>query len=244
MAGVLLMLVTSDPTSADGNGVVIGVVSDKQQAVVAHNRMTAYLQRAGCNATVRIGSRVEDAALVFYPGEAPADQRSVLLAANRKSEMPRSVWVSRRTAGVRSLSELEGRDLAVVSGPDPVGSDQALAALADAGVTPAREQLYQTGDYSSALGLVLHNNTHAAASESGFVEPMLAPNDLVVNWTGDRTQTGGWFRGESWDLSAVVCEDALAAMTRSDDRQIFAIFPEWVHGFIRPEGLKAEEGSK
>ena len=42
-------------------------------------------------------------------------------------------------------------------------------------------------------------------------------------------------------MPALLCEDVLAGLTRSADHQIFMVFPEWVHGFTRPERLNSEE---
>ncbi|WP_188093546.1 PhnD/SsuA/transferrin family substrate-binding protein [Marinobacter salinexigens] len=246
LAGLLvgLTLAVSAGAGAKGGELVISIIAPNKTSVVARQRLTGYLQRAGCEAEVVIGDEPAGAGLVYRPGIPPPGEVPQLVSVNRLGKLPQPAWISRRTAGVRSLSELEGRDLAIISGTDPVGRRLPLEALAEAGVVPARDQLYETGDYSSSLGLVLHNNTHAAASEAGFVDEMLEPNDLVVIWAGEPFTSGGWYRGTGWDLAGVLCEDALAAMKRSDDRQIFAVFPEWVHGFIRPEGLDSEEVSK
>lgn len=222
----------------------ISIESATKVTAVARHRLTSFLAQAGCSADVRFGEAAQAVGLEFKLGEAGSDNEPVLVATNRNGHRPTPVWVTRRTAGVGSIAELGGRDLATVAGPDPLGSRLALAALAKVGVKPARQQLYEAGDYSSALGLLLHNNTHAAVSEAGFVEPMLEKNGLVVTWVGKPVSAGGWYRGAGWNMSALLCEDALVGLTRSGDRQIFSVFPEWVHGFGRPEGLNSEEVSQ
>jgi len=222
----------------------ISIESVSAVTAVAGYRLASFLAQAGCPADVRFGEPAQGVVLAFQPGEVGAENEPVLVATNRKGNRPTPVWVTRRTAGVGSIAELAGRDLATVAGPDPLGSRLALAALAEVGVKPARQQLYEAGDHSSALGLLLHNNTHAAVSEAGFVEPMLEQNGLVVTWAGKPVSAGGWYRGAGWSMSALLCENALAELTRSGDRQIFAVFPEWVHGFSRPEGLNSEEVSQ
>lgn len=222
----------------------INIESASEVTAVARYRLTQYLAQAGCRADVRFGQPEPDGVLEFRPGEVKVGDEPVLLAINRDGNPPRPVWVTRRTAGVGSIAELAERDLATVAGRDPLGTRLPLAALAEVGVKPARQQLYEAGDYSSALGLLLHNNTHAAVSEAGFVGPMLEKNDLVISWAGKPAQAGGWYRGPGWNMSALLCEDALAAITRTADRQIFAVFPEWVHGFTRPERLNSEDMSQ
>lgn len=126
-------------------------------------------------------------------------------AVSADGQDPVPVWVTRKTAGVRTLGELEGRDVSLLAGTDPLSGRLALKALAAEGVTPKRGQRYEAGDFSSALGLLLHNNTHAAVSELGLVTP---------------------------------CLKALLELKRSDDRQIFNLFPEWVYGFASPDSLQ------
>lgn len=239
-------MAVSAGSGAAGNPSPLGIriESVTEVTAVARHRLTSFLAQAGCSADVRFGEPGQDVVLEFRSGETGADNAPVLVATNRKGNRPTPVWVTRRTAGVGSIAELAGRDLATVEGPDPLGSRLALAALAEVGVKPARQQLYEAGDYSSALGLLLHNNTHAAVSEAGFVEPMLKKNGLVVTWAGKPVSAGGWYRGTGWNMPALLCEDALGGLTRSGDRQIFSVFPEWVHGFSRPERLNSEEVSQ
>lgn len=245
LALVFGMAVSGGPAAAGNpSPLAISIESVTEVTAVARHRLTSFLAQAGCSADVRFGEPEQDVVLEYRPGEIGSDNEPVLLATNRNGKRPMPVWVTRRTAGVGSIAELDGRDLATVAGPDPLGSRLALAALAKVGVKPARQQLYEAGDYSSALGLLLHNNTHAAVSEAGFVEPMLEKNGLVVTWAGKPVSAGGWYRGAGWNMSALLCEDALAGLTRSGDRQIFAVFPEWVHGFSRPERLNSEEVSQ
>ncbi|MCG7198555.1 phosphate/phosphite/phosphonate ABC transporter substrate-binding protein [Marinobacter pelagius] len=220
----------------------ISIQSVTEVTDVAGYRLTRQLAEGGCEATVQFGEAEPDAVLEFRIGETAIE--AVLVASNRNGDPPRPAWVTRRTAGVGSITELAGRDLATVAGPDPLGARLPLAALAEVGVRPAREQLYEAGDYSSALGLLLHNNTHAAVTEVGFVEPMLENNGLVVTWAGNPVRAGGWYRGAGWNRSALACEEVLAGLTRRGDRQIFMVFPEWVHGFARPERLNSEEVSQ
>ncbi len=239
-------MVVSAGSGAAGNSspLAIRIQSVTEVTAVARHRLASFLEQAGCLADVQFGAPEQNLVLEFRPGEVGAGNEPVLLATNRTGNRPTPVWVTRRTAGVGSIAELAGRDLAIVAGPDPLGSRLALAALTKAGVTPTRHQLYEAGDFSSALGLLLHNNTHASVSEAGFVEPMLEKNGLVVTWAGKPVSAGGWYRGEGWNMSALLCEDALAGLTRSGDRQIFMVFPEWVHGFSRLDRLDSEEVSQ
>lgn len=245
LAFMLGMFMSGD-SGAAGNPSPLGIriESVTEVTAVARHRLTSFLKQAGCLADVRFGEPEQNVVLEFRPGEVGADDEPVLVATNRQGNRPTPVWVTRRTAGVGSIAELTGRDLATVAGQDPLGSSLALAALAQAGVTPARQQLFEAGDFSSALGLLLHNNTHAAVSEAGFVEPLLEKNGLVVTWAGKPVSAGGWYRGAGWNMSVLLCEDALAGLTRSADHQIFMVFPEWVYGFSRPEGLDSEEVSQ
>lgn len=208
---------------------------------VAGYRLARYLKQAGCNAEIGFGQPGQEAALVFRLGPPREVKQPVLLPVNRERSLPIPVWVTRRTAGVRSIAELSGRDLATVAGRDPLGALLPLMALAREGVEPVKEQLYEAGDYSSALGLLLHNNTHASVSEEGLVAPLLANNDLVISWSGTPVVAGGWYRGAGWKESALGCEKALLELTRSDDRQVFVVFPEWVHGFARPDSQNSED---
>ncbi|HSH14170.1 MAG TPA: hypothetical protein VLA15_10485 [Desulfurivibrionaceae bacterium] len=242
-AAVLGTTVPGVPVAAgELSDVSISIQSVTEVTDVARYRLTRQLAEGGCEARVYFGEAEPAAALEFRVGETPTG--AVLVARNRNGNPPRPAWVTRRTAGVGSIAELAGRDLSTVAGPDPLGSRLPLAVLADVGVRPSRQQLYEAGDYSSALGLLLHSNTHAAVTELGFVEPMLENNGLVVTWAGKPVQAGGWYRGAGWNRSALVCEEVLAGLTRSGDRQIFVVFPEWVYGFTRPERLNSEEVSQ
>jgi hypothetical protein len=155
------------------------------------------------------------------------------------------VWVTRKTSGVRSLAELQGRDVSLVAGADPVGGTAALQALAGQGVTPTRGQRYFAADYSSALGLLLHNNTHAAVSELGFVSGLLESQGLAVTWQGQPVEGAGWYQtaleGSASQLD--LCLAALTRIRRSDDRQVFQLFPEWVSGFVPPESTQEKDSA-
>lgn len=160
----------------------------------------------------------------------PAD----LIAVNRKGELPVPVWVTRRTAGVRTLAELEDRDLAVVADDDPIGARQPLAALAEAGVRWAPGQIYQTRDFGSAVSLLLHNNTHAAASEQGLVGAYLDNQGLEILWRGEPVRLGGWYRGAEAAVAVDTCLAALQKLDRDSYPQAFRAFPEWIHSFRMP----------
>lgn len=63
----------------------------------------------------------------------------------------------------------------------------------------------------------------------------LENRDLVITWLGNPVKTVGWYRGEGWSEKALACEEALGDLSLEDDRQAFAVFPEWVHGFARTD---------
>jgi len=233
------LLFTAHASARDAQ-VLIGIESVTEVTRVAHYRLTKYLQAEGCEANIRFDVEAPDLALAFLPG-IPKGASPVLAAVNREGRLPVPVWMTRKTAGVRHIRELQGRDLATVAGPDPLGEKLPLAALQNVGVMPAPEQLYEAGDYSSALGLLLHNNAHAAVSELGFVKPLLAGNSLVVSWQGEPVQAAGWYRRNGWSRAAEACEQALANIQREDDPQVFAIFPEWVSGFALPDTQSSED---
>lgn len=236
----LACLLFTVQASAEDAGALIGIESATGPATVSRYRLTEYLRTRGCEAEIRVGATDPGLALVFLPGLA-GDAAPILTAVNRGGRLPVPVWVTRRTSGVRSLDGLQGRDLATVAGSDPLGANLPLAALRKQGITPEPGQLYEAGDYSSALGLLLHNNTHAAVSELEFVRPFLTANSLVVSWQGDPVKAAGWYRRAGWNQSVKACEQALAQIERADDPQMFAIFPEWVSGFARPETETSED---
>lgn len=234
LPGALLVgLLFSVHASAGDARVRIGVESATAVTEVARYRLTEYLRARGCEADIRFNVAAPSLALAFRPGTA-LDSAPVLEAVNRNGQRPVPVWVTRKTAGVRHIRELQGRDLATVAGKDPLGAAIPLAALRQHGIMPLSGQLYEAGDYSSALGLLLHNNTHAAVSELEFVRPFLTGNNLVVSWQGEPAMVAGWYREGGWIRAAEACEHALAQRQRSDDPQMFVIFPEWVFGFALP----------
>jgi len=215
--------------------VVLTVDSVTRVTDVARYRFSRQLEKQGCIADIRFGSESLEAALMFR-FSAPDSQGAVTLSVkNRDGESPRPAWITRRTSGVRSVSELEARDLATVAGRDPLASRLPLAALEAEGIRPAPERIYEAGDFSSALGLLLHNNTHAAVSEAGFAGQFLEHRDLVITWLGAPVKAVGWYRGVGWSEQALACEEALSHLSRVDDKQAFAVFPEWVHGFARTD---------
>jgi hypothetical protein len=227
---------------ADTSVPVLVVETGKANPEVAGNRLEKSLREGGCSLPVAFNNDPQNAAMVFRavtPGEGHSPS---LIAVNRDRVFPRPVWVTRRTAGVRSLSELADRDLSIVTGPDPLGAELPLAALARAGVHPERGQLYGAGDYGSALGLLLHNNTHASVAEAGWLEPMREKNDLVVTWAGKPAVQAGWYRGPRWNSAFSSCEQVLAGLKREDDRQQFSVFPGWVFGFLPPGQIQSKEG--
>jgi hypothetical protein len=240
---VLADLLSGAHASADDTPVQIGIEpAANVTGVAARYRLTQFLRSQGCNADIRPDLTAPDLALAFLTG-IPDDSAAapVLTAVNRDGHLPVPVWVTRRPAGVRSISELHGRDLATVAGRDPLGADLPLAALKNEGITPEPGQLYEAGDFSSALGLLLHNNTHAAVSELGFIQPFLTRNSLVVSWHGEPVKAAGWYRQAGWERVAKACEQALARTQRADDPQMFRIFPEWVYGFAVPDSQYSED---
>ncbi|PHQ27354.1 hypothetical protein CLH62_07225 [Marinobacter guineae] len=240
---VLAGLLLATAASAEDARILIGIESATSVTDVARYRLTEYLQTQGCEADIRFNTRASGLALAFAPGM-PGNSSPILVAVNRDGQLPVPVWVTRKTAGVRHIRELQGRDLATVAGADPLGASLPLAALQQQGVTPEPGQLYEAGDFSSALGLLLHNNTHAAVSELGFVTPFLAGNNLVVSWQGEPVKAAGWYRRAGWNNGAKACEQALARKQRLDDPQIFVIFPEWVNGFALPDSQYSEDSNQ
>lgn len=211
--------------------VILRVDTAATSTSVAGNRLEQYLMDKGCHAQIVFDQAAEpDLAFRVTGGSG----EWLLTAVNRDGTNPVPVWVTRKSSGVRSLSELQGRDVSLVAGADPVGGQAALKALADHGVLTARGQRYEAADYSSALGLLLHNNTHAAVSELGFVRPFLEPQGLELRWQGEPISGAGWYQRHSRAIDEPgvrPCLTALADLRRTDDRQIFQIFPEWVSGF-------------
>ncbi|HEY9120449.1 MAG TPA: hypothetical protein VIN33_11870 [Marinobacter sp.] len=239
---VLAGLAFAAPVSAEETRIAIGIEPATGPATVSRYRLTEYLQSQGCTAQIQVGAKVPGLALAFWSGiPGDGEPAPILEAVNRAGNLPVPVWATRRTAGVRDLSELQGRDLATVAGNDPLGATLPLKVLQEQGIVPKPGQLYEAGDYSSALGLLLHNNTYAAVSELGFVQPFLARNSLVISWQGEPVKAAGWYRQAGWNTSAEVCEQALARLQREDDRQRFAIFPEWVYGFALPDTQYSED---
>jgi len=216
------------------------VFTEARSTTVASNRLQDYLQMAGCQAKLLFNGDPRGD-LIFRPGN--TDGTLLLAAVNRDGEDPVPVWVTRRTAGVSSLAELQGRDVSLIAGDDPLSGALALEALVVQGVSPEPGQIYEAGDFSSALGLLLHNNTHAAVSELGLVRPMLETQGMVITWQGEPVPGAGWYAPESLPENANTrtCLSALIRIERSDDRQIFRIFPEWVSGFRPPESNDVEE---
>ncbi|WP_206074308.1 hypothetical protein [Marinobacter fuscus] len=214
-----------------GEPLRLNVSTDARSTTVAGYRLHKYLASRNCEVELGFNQR-QAADLVYRP--AVTEGRLVLTALNRVGELPVPVWVTRKTAGVGSLAELEGRGVSLIAGADPLSGSLALAALAQQGVRPDKGQRYEAGDFSSALGLLLHNNTHAAVSELGLVTPFLEAQGLTITWQGAEVSGAGWYAEQPLGSAAgEPCLAALADLKRSDDRQIFIVFPEWVHGFAR-----------
>ena len=206
-----------------------------EQSQQATRRLKAALAEAGCEARISYGRTDSPDGLSFrYVEREGLAPPAALIAVNREGGLPVPVWVTRRTAGVQSLAQLQDRDLALVEGQDPVGSGLPLAALADAGVTWAPGQLYRAGDYGSALSLLLHNNTHAAASELALVRPYLDNQGLAVTWRGEPPRLGGWYPGDAAGPGVPACIEALSGLDRDRHPQAMRAFPEWIHWFRLP----------
>ena len=238
--GWLFVLCTSAVSAGQFSGPVrLEVHTEARSVTVAGYRLQRYLDKQNCKAELVFNQAVEGEAQVesdlVYRQDGPAD-RLKLRAVNADGQDPVPVWVTRKTAGVRTLGELEGRDVSLVAGTDPLSGRLALKALAAEGVRPKRGQRYEAGDFSSALGLLLHNNTHAAVSELGLVTPFLESQGLAITWQGKPVSGAGWYAGtDTTNPGLQPCLRALLELKRSDDRQIFNLFPEWVHGFATPD---------
>jgi hypothetical protein len=236
---VLVGLAAANVTRA-AEPMALQVFTEARSTTVASNRLQDYLKMAGCQAKLLFNGDPRGD-LIFRPGN--TDGTLLLPAVNRDGKDPVPVWVTRKTAGVSSLAELQGRDVSLIAGDEPLAGALALEALAAQGVSPKPGQIYEAGDFSSALGLLLHNNTHAAVSELGLVRPMLETQGMVITWQGEPVPGAGWYAPESLPENANTrtCLSALIRIERSDDRQIFRIFPEWVSGFRPPESNDVEE---
>ena len=236
---VLVGLAAANVTRA-AEPMALQVFTEARSTTVASNRLQDYLKMAGCQAKLLFNGDPRGD-LIFRPGN--TDGTLLLPAVNRDGKDPVPVWVTRKTAGVSSLAELQGRDVSLIAGDEPLAGALALEALAAQGVSPEPGQIYEAGDFSSALGLLLHNNTHAAVSELGLVRPMLETQGMVITWQGEPVPGAGWYAPESLPENANTrtCLSALIRIERSDDRQIFRIFPEWVSGFTPPESIDVEE---
>jgi hypothetical protein len=236
------MLCTSAVSAGQFSGPVrLEVHTEARSVTVAGYRLQRYLDTQNCTAELVFNQagesegQSESEGDLVYRQEGLAD-RLKLRAVNANGQDPVPVWVTRRTAGVRTLGELEGRDVSLVAGTDPLSGRLALKALAAEGVRPKQGQRYEAGDFSSALGLLLHNNTHAAASELGLVTPFLESQGLAITWQGKPVSGAGWYAGtDATNPGLQPCLKALLELKRSDDRQIFNLFPEWVHGFATPD---------
>ena len=241
--GWLFVLCTSAVSAGQFSGPVrLEVHTEARSVTVAGYRLQRYLDTQDCKAELVFNQAVEGEGQgesdLVYRQDGPAD-RLKLRAVNADGQDPVPVWVTRKTAGVRTLGELEGRDVSLVAGTDPLSGRLALKALAAEGVTPKRGQRYEAGDFSSALGLLLHNNTHAAVSELGLVTPFLESQGLAITWQGEPVSGAGWYAGtDTKNPGLQPCLKALLELKRSDDRQIFNLFPEWVHGFAPPDSLQ------
>ena len=240
LSALVLAGVTTANVARAADPLVLQVFTEARSTIVASHRLQNYLEEAECRADLLFNGE-QRGDLIFRPGKTDGDL--LLSAVNRDGEHPVPVWVTRKTAGVGSLSELQGRDVSLVAGDDPLASALALEALAAHGVSPEPGQIYEAGDFSSALGLLLHNNTHAAVSELGLVRPMLETQGMVITWQGKPVPGAGWYAPAPLPKSTNTraCLNALARMQRLDDRQIFRIFPEWVSGFTPPESIDVEE---
>ena len=238
--GWLFMLWAGTVSAGQFSGPVrLEVQTESRSVTVASYRLQRYLDKQNCKAELVFNQAVEGEAQVesdLVYRQDGWEGRLKLRAVNADGQDPVPVWVTRRTAGVRTLGELEGRDVSLVAGTDPLSGRLALKALAAEGVRPKRGQRYEAGDFSSALGLLLHNNTHAAVSELGLVTPFLESQGLAITWQGEPVSGAGWYAGtDTTNPGLQQCLRALLELKRSDDRQIFNLFPEWVHGFASPD---------
>ena len=112
--------VLAAPVHSETGVVVISIESDGRVSEVSRRRLEGYLQAQGCRAQVRFNGDDPATALVFRSGVA-ASGAPVLVAVSRDGGLPVPAWITRRTAGVKAIGELLGRDLSTVAGGDPVG---------------------------------------------------------------------------------------------------------------------------
>ena len=153
--GWLFVLCTSAVSAGQFSGPVrLEVHTEARSVTVASYRLQRYLDTQNCKAELVFNQAGEGDGDLVYRQDGLAD-RLKLRAVNADGKDPVPVWVTRKTAGVRTLGELEGRDVSLVAGTDPLSGQLALKALAAEGVTPKRGQRYEAGDFSSALGLSL-----------------------------------------------------------------------------------------
>nr|WP_269802478.1 PhnD/SsuA/transferrin family substrate-binding protein [Marinobacter sp. G11] len=245
----MFVLCTSAVSAGQFSGPVrLEVHTEARSVTVASYRLQRYLDTQNCKVELVFNQAGESEGEGQGEGQSESDlvyrqdglaDRLKLRAVNADGQDPVPVWVTRKTAGVRTLGELEGRDVSLVAGTDPLSGRLALEALAAEGVTPKRGQRYEAGDFSSALGLLLHNNTHAAVSELGLVTPFLESQGLAITWQGEPVSGAGWYAGtDTTNPGLQPCLKALLELKLSDDRQIFNLFPEWVHGFAPPDSLQ------
>ncbi|MFE8070372.1 PhnD/SsuA/transferrin family substrate-binding protein [Marinobacteraceae bacterium S3BR75-40.1] len=191
-----------------------------------------------------IGALAEEhcEARLVTPSEAPEltfrnvswhEAQPLLVALNRDDELPTPVWVTRRPLGLDRLTQLADRDLAVLRKDDPVGSHAPLQRLRAAGVAWREDQLFRAGSFSAALGLLLHNNVQAAASEASLLKPLAGRNALSVVDAGPALPVGAWFGAADNANEAVsACLKALTLLDRELQPRAFKAFPEWVRRFV------------
>ena len=122
--GWLFVLCTSAVSAGQFSGPVrLEVHTEARSVTVAGYRLQRYLDTQDCKAELVFNQAVEGEGQgesdLVYRQDGPAD-RLKLRAVNADGQDPVPVWVTRKTAGVRTLGELEGRDVSLVAGTDPL----------------------------------------------------------------------------------------------------------------------------
>lgn len=76
-------------------------------------------------------------------------------------------------------------------------------------------------------------------NQAGDGDLVYRQEGLAITWQGEPVSGAGWYAGtDTTNPGLQPCLKALLELKRSDDRQIFNLFPEWVYGFASPDSLQ------